>query len=121
MQKNPSHYATVNKLEKDVEVRIESRMLARSSNALQLVEHNDSNEYPAVIYIPIEDIDYSNLHNSDTESSCPIKGKAKYKSYKDNQIEIEDIAWYYPEPQEDIKKIKDHLAFFTDKVNLKVL
>jgi len=33
---------------------------------------------------------------------------------------VEDLVWYYPEPIPEAAKIKGHLAFFNEKVDLEV-
>jgi len=33
---------------------------------------------------------------------------------------VEDLVWYYPEPIAASEKIRDHLCFFNEKVDLEV-
>jgi uncharacterized protein (DUF427 family) len=43
---------------------------------------------------------------------CPWKSKASYFTLEVNGKMNEDAAWYYPEPKEAAKQIKDHVAFW---------
>lgn len=73
-------------------------------------------------------IDASVLSKTSTHSTCPWKGEASYYSitldseslsgvkisFHPNwraETELKDAAWYYPEPKEKAKKIKDYVAF----------
>lgn len=51
------------------------------------------------------------LNSSDTRLVCPWKGKASYYTIEGNGKTNEDAAWYYPEPKDAAKEIKDHIAF----------
>lgn len=37
-----------------------------------------------------------------------------------NKTEIQDAAWYYPEPIKGMEKIKDHVAFYKTKGDIMV-
>ena len=49
---------------------------------------------------------------SETTSHCPWKGEASYYSIVVDGEENTDAAWYYLEPKEAAKEIKDHVAFW---------
>jgi uncharacterized protein (DUF427 family) len=49
---------------------------------------------------------------SDTHSTCPWKGLANYYNIEVNGEVNEDAAWYYPEPKDAAKHIKDYIAFW---------
>ena len=48
---------------------------------------------------------------SSTHTHCGWKGTASYYDVEANGKEIKDAAWYYPEPMEGAKHIKDYVAF----------
>ena len=78
-------------------------ILAQSENTV-VIEGNH--------YFPPESINKDYLKQSDTRTTCPWKGQA---SYYDIQVDGElnqDAAWYYPQPSELAKGIKDHVAFW---------
>jgi len=93
-------------------VRAGGAVLGESKNALELSE----GDYPAVIYIPRNDIAMAFLDASDTKSHCPYKGDASYYSIIAKSGEIKDAAWSYEDPKEGLEAIKGHLAFYTDRV-----
>jgi uncharacterized protein (DUF427 family) len=49
---------------------------------------------------------------SDTHSTCPWKGLASYYNVQVGEKVNPDAAWYYPEPKDAAKSIKDHVAFW---------
>lgn len=89
-------------------VRAGGAVLGESANALELTEGG----YPAVIYFPREDIAMEFLDTSDKTSHCPHKGEASYFSIVTKSTVLQDAAWSYEEPREDMAAIKGHLAFY---------
>ena len=63
-------------------------------------------------YFPIDSVRREFLRPSDTHTVCPWKGTASYYTLAVNGAENVDAAWYYPEPKDEAKQIKDHVAFW---------
>lgn len=63
-------------------------------------------------YFPAESIKEEYFKKSDTQTVCPWKGKASYYSLEVGGKENKDAAWYYPQPSELAKGIKDRVAFW---------
>lgn len=63
-------------------------------------------------YFPAESIKEEYFKKSDTQTVCPWKGKASYYSLEVGGKENKDAAWYYPQPSELAKGIKDSVAFW---------
>jgi len=78
-------------------------VLAESDN-VQIVEGN--------VYFPPDSIKREHFKESDTRSTCPWKGLASYFHIEVKGEVNEDAAWYYPEPKDAAKHIKDHVAFW---------
>ena len=95
-------------------VRADGAILGETKNALELSEGT----YPGVIYFPRADIATAFLDPSQTTSHCPWKGDASYYSIQTNSALIEDAAWSYESPTEEMKTISGHLAFYPDKVKV---
>ena len=96
-------------------VRAGGAVLAESRNALELVEDG----YPDVIYFPRGDIAMAFLDETDRRTDCPHKGEARYFSIVTKSQTIDNAAWSYESPKEDVARIKDHLAFYpSDKVTV---
>ncbi|MCJ1355307.1 MAG: hypothetical protein MMC33_005298 [Icmadophila ericetorum] len=71
------------------------------------------------IYFPPSSLDKAVLTASNTTSVCPWKGTASYYNIVIDGKETKDAAWYYPEPKAAASNIKDHVAFYKNKVNIK--
>ncbi len=63
-------------------------------------------------YFPIESVNKSYLKDSATHTICPWKGQASYYTLEVDGLENADAVWYYPEPKEAAKGIKDRVAFW---------
>jgi uncharacterized protein (DUF427 family) len=55
-----------------------------------------------------------------TASTCPYKGDASYWTAKVGDVELKDIVWSYQSPIPECPKIKGHLSFFNEKVDVYV-
>lgn len=88
-------------------VRAGGAVLAESRNALELSEPG----YPDVIYFPREDIAMAFLDATDHRTHCPHKGDASYFSIVTKSQTLQNTAWSYEDPRDDVARIKDHLAF----------
>lgn len=93
-------------------VRAGGAVLGESTNALELIEGDNA----PVIYIPREDLSMVFLEPSDTTSTCPYKGEARYYNIEAKSGTISDAAWSYENPKEDVAQIAGHLAFYGNKV-----
>lgn len=98
-------------------VRAGGAVLGETSDALELIE----GDYPAAIYFPVSDLAMAFLDQTETQSNCPFKGDATYYSIQTKSVVIEDAAWAYKDPKPDVEAIKDHVAFYPDKVAVEQL
>jgi uncharacterized protein (DUF427 family) len=107
----PGHPITVEPSDVRVVVRVGSTVVADTRSALTLRE----SDYPAVHYLPREDVDMSLLERSVQESYCPFKGDASYFSIPTAGEGGVDAVWSYESPYDAVTGIKDHLAFYTNR------
>ena len=78
-------------------------MLAESNNC-EVVEGNQ--------YFPPDALNQDYFQPSTTHTVCGWKGTASYYDIVvDGQVN-RDAAWYYPEPKDAAKNIKDYVAFW---------
>jgi uncharacterized protein (DUF427 family) len=63
-------------------------------------------------YFPPESIHREYFNPSSTHTTCPGKGKASYYTIDVNGEVNRDAAWYYPEPKDAAKNIKNYVAFW---------
>ncbi|WP_020107081.1 DUF427 domain-containing protein [Nocardia sp. 348MFTsu5.1] len=111
-----THPITVEPTAGQVRIRSGDTIVADTAKSLTLQEAS----YPPVAYIPLTAIDPSLLRHSDTETYCPYKGDASYYDLVTPDGVIEDAAWTYTEPYDNVSEIAGHLAFYPDKVVITV-
>lgn len=109
---SPDHPITIEPASKRVVVALGNRTVGDTSKALILREAN----YPAVQYIPRDDVDMSALVRSETTSYCPYKGQASYFSIPSGGKRSIDAVWTYEAPHKAVVEIKNYLAFYPDRV-----
>ena len=80
-----------------------NQVLAESDNTV-VIENNH--------YFPPESLNKEFFKSSELHSTCPWKGEASYYSLEVDGKENKDAAWYYTDPSELAKGIKNHVAFW---------
>lgn len=113
-QRNPARRIAVEPYAGIVTVRLADAILASSDKALVLREEN----YPAVYYIPFEDIYFDFLERGDASTHCPYKGDASYWSASASGEAVANVMWAYERPYDEMALISDHGAFYPDKVTI---
>ncbi|MBM7069304.1 DUF427 domain-containing protein [Actibacterium sp. 188UL27-1] len=98
-------------------VRAAGAVLGESSAALDLTE----GDYPSVIYFPRDDLGMAFLEQTTHMTHCPHKGDATYFTIQTKSGPWENAAWSYETPKDAVARIKDHIAFYTDKVTVERL
>jgi uncharacterized protein (DUF427 family) len=96
-------------------VRAGGLVIADSQRALSLKEAS----YHSVFYIPREDANMDLLYRTDHATYCPYKGDAAYFSLPTGD-DGRNAVWTYEAPYDAVSPIKDHLAFYRDKVEIEV-
>jgi uncharacterized protein (DUF427 family) len=112
----PDHPITVEPSPDRVIVRAGGQTIADSTATLVLQEA----DYPPVRYIPLTDVDQALLTSSDTSTYCPYKGDASYWSVTTEPGGGEDAVWSYREPYAAVEPIRDHVAFYPDRVEITI-
>ena len=80
-----------------------NKVLAESDDTI-IVERNH--------YFPPGSINKEFFKNSDLHTTCPWKGVASYYNIEVDGHINKDAAWYYPEPKDAAKQIKNYVAFW---------
>jgi uncharacterized protein (DUF427 family) len=114
LEPTAEHPITIEPNPKRVIVTAGGRQIAETSAALTLREGN----YAPVFYIPLADVDESELVRTDHSSYCPYKGDASYYSAPAAGDAGENAVWEYQEPYAAVAEIKDHVAFYADRVEI---
>jgi len=107
------HRITIEPNPKRVRVLFDGRVIADTTRALTLREAT----LPPVQYIPREDADMSLLQRTDHKTHCPFKSDASYFTIRADGRMAENAVWTYEEPYPGVAAIKDHLAFYPDRVD----
>jgi uncharacterized protein (DUF427 family) len=113
LQPSASHPITVAANPDRVVVTVAGRVVADTRQAVTLREA----AYPPVQYVPLADVDVSLLERTGTASYCPFKGDAGYYSIPVGGTRSVDAVWVYEEPYPAVAEIKDHVAFYPDRVD----
>ena len=95
---------------KRVRVVFRGEAIADSGDALALKEGS----YPVVYYIPRKDVKMGRLERTTHSTHCPHKGDASYFSIKGGPA---NAVWSYERPKDGVAAIREHLAFYPDKVD----
>jgi uncharacterized protein (DUF427 family) len=109
----PDHPITIAPNARRVVVTVAGRIVADSGEALTLREAS----YPPVHYIPRKDVDMALLERTDHETYCPYKGDCAYYSIPAGGERSINAVWTYEAPYPAVAAIRDHLAFYPDRVD----
>ena len=109
----PDHPITIEANPRRVQVTVAGKVVADTTRALTVREA----AYPPVFYIPRRDVEMALLERTDHASYCPYKGDAAYYSIPSGGARSANAVWTYEAPYEAVAAIKDHLAFYPDRVD----
>ena len=94
-------------------VTVAGRVVADTRAALILREAG----YPLVQYIPRNDVEMALLARTDHATYCPYKGDCAYYSIPLGGERSVNAVWTYEAPYAAVASIKDHVAFYPDRVD----
>jgi uncharacterized protein (DUF427 family) len=109
----PDHPISVTPNPHRIVVTLAGRVVADTRNALTLKEAS----YPPVQYIPRGDVDMGLLERTNHATYCPYKGDCAYYSIPSGGTRAVNAVWTYEAPYSAVAEIKDHLAFYPDRVD----
>ena len=110
---DPDHPISIERNSARVVVSVAGRVVADTGNALTLREA----DYPAVQYIPREDVDFSQLERTDHATYCPYKGDCNYYNIPAGGKKAVNAVWSYENPFPAVAQIRGHVAFYPDRVD----
>jgi uncharacterized protein (DUF427 family) len=109
----PNHPITIERNPNRVVVSVAGRVIADTRDALTLREA----AYPAVHYIPRKNVDMALLQRTGHSTYCPYKGDCAYFTIPLGGKRSTNAVWTYEAPYAAVVSIKDHLAFYPDRVD----
>ena len=107
------HPITIEANPSRVVVTAGGRVVADTRAALTLREAS----YPPVQYIPRRDVDMALLERTTHATYCPFKGDCAYYSIPAGGERSVNAAWTYEDPYDAVAAIKDHIAFYPNRVD----
>jgi uncharacterized protein (DUF427 family) len=109
----PDHPISIQRNAARVVISVAGRVVADTDNALTLREA----DYPAVQYIPREDVDFSQLERTDHTTYCPYKGECSYYSVPAGGRKSINAVWSYENPFPAVAQIRGYVAFYPERVD----
>ena len=102
--------------DKRIRVLWRGKVVADSTHVLDLKEGGSITRY-----IPRADLDMTKFEKTTHHTRCPYKGEASYFTLHDTAARDENAVWTYESPINDAAAIKDHVAFYPNKVTIEVV
>lgn len=109
----PDHPITIEPNPARIVVTVAGQTVADTTESLTMREA----AYPPVHYIPRKDVDMALLEATDHATYCPYKGESGYFSIPQGGDRSVNAVWTYAAPYEAVGAIKDHLAFYPDRID----
>jgi uncharacterized protein (DUF427 family) len=109
----PDHPITIERNPNRVVDTVAGRVVADTRDALILREAG----YPAVHYVPRNDVDMVLLERTEHATYCPYKGDCSYFSIPLGGGRSANAVWTYEAPYAAVTLIKDYLGFYPDRVD----
>ncbi len=81
-----------------------NEVIIAESNKTLVIEGNH--------YFPMDSVNTEYLNGSITKTVCHWKGEASYYHIDVKGKINRDAAWYYPNPLDAAKQVKNHIAFW---------
>jgi len=111
----PDYEITFESEPKRLRVQFNGETIADSTEALVLSETRHAD----VHYFPRADVSMDFLRRTDHHSFCPYKGSASYWSIEAGGKSVENAAWSYEDPFDDLPEIKSYISFYKDRVTFR--
>lgn len=100
---------------KRVRTAIAGIVLADSTDTVLVLETG----HPPVYYFPKSDVRIDEfLRPTGHRTTCPFKGAARYWSFHMGETMVENVAWAYDDPYREAAALRDHVAFYWDKMDV---
>jgi len=114
--RDPFHRIDIRHSSRPVRLSRGDVVLAESTNSMMLFE----GAFPmARYYLPRADVRID-LRPGTVHSTCAYKGHATHYSAVVDGQELENIAWSYEEPLDDATRIKGHVCFYQERLDLMI-
>lgn len=109
-----AHTITIEPAATRIRVAFAGETVADTTRALVLREAG----LAPVFYFPPDQVRADLLTSTDLHTRCPFKGEASYWTVTVGDHRADCVVWGYPDPLPGVEEIRDHLAFFADRVEI---
>jgi uncharacterized protein (DUF427 family) len=100
----------------------DDRMVVRRGGTIVADSHRAvvvrETKHDPVVYFPRGDVRFELFERTDHHTVCPFKGEASYWSVRVDDELLENSAWSYEDPFEEVAGLKDYVAFYPDRFEL---
>ena len=112
-QAHPDHKVVLGRDGRRARVVFNGVEIADSANPIVVREA----DYDAVLYFPRTDVRMEHLTPTDHDTYCPFKGTASYWTIAVDGKTSENAVWSYEDPYDETADLKDHMAFYADRMD----
>ena len=113
--RNPYTRVDALRSRRPVRISLEGVVLAESDTPVMVFETG----LPTRYYVDRNDVDFSHLRRTDTESQCPYKGRtSSYWSIRIGDTLHADLAWAYDFPTRALSPIAGLVAFYNEATDI---
>lgn len=96
-----------------IKIFFNGEVIAETLRAKRVLETS----HPPVYYIHPDDVKKEYLEQAENHSFCEWKGEASYYHLNVNDKQVRYACWYYPNPVPGFAGLKDHMAFYAQKMD----
>ncbi len=114
--RDPYTRIDVRETSRHLRVTLDGEVLAESRDPKLLFETS----LPPRIYVARADLRTDRLERSHTESYCPYKGRASWWSTRVDDELVADIGWSYADPFAEAVKVRDHVSFLHERLEVEL-
>lgn len=98
---------------KHIRIIFNDERIVGTNRAFRVLETS----HPPVYYFAPKEVRMEFLTENSNSSFCEWKGRAGYYDLTVGGKRIEKAAWFYPNPSETFREIKNHIAFYPGKMD----
>lgn len=111
---HPQHFVDIEPAGERFTATCNGVVIADSSSAVTVRENGCS----PLTYFPAQDVRLDLMSKTQHQTYCPFKGHASYWSFESDGEIFENVAWGYETPFDEALGLKDHIAFYADRVTV---
>jgi uncharacterized protein (DUF427 family) len=112
-KKWPDHKVKLINSDQHVQVIFNGEVVADSKRTIVV----DESGHKPVYYFPRDDVRMDHMQRTNHHTYCPFKGEASYYTLTVRDEKEENSVWTYEKPYDEVKELKDYLAFYVNRMD----